>query len=229
MNKFSVVIPLLNEIDEKKRFKKLIHQFEDHQLIFCDAGSSDGTFEELQDLQREFPNIRVIQENLESPSVLKTIEIAYPYIKRPHTLIHPVDLDLNKNLEVVELLELGAVQAFYKSYAPTNWLLRLQSFFLNRVDLKVRQNFVWTNAPLIQSEVLKEFRPKAYGFLEDVQLSDALKVNYNIKPIEFPIIVSSRRYMHKGTIRRFIKNALIILMYRSRLLSIKKLKMIYET
>ena len=227
MNRFNIIIPLLNEIKEVSRFESLAEQFAAHNLIFCDSGSSDGTAEAIKSLKESYPQITLNFAKLESPSVLKTIELAYPNCTEEYTLIHPVDMDLNGNLELAEISELSKTAAFYKTYAPSNWLLFLQSLFLNFIDLKMRSNFVWTNNPIIKTHILKTFKPKTYGFLEDVQLSDYLKSRYKLQVINSPIIASSRRYVEKGTIRRFIKNAFIMLMFRTGVMSISKLKSIY--
>lgn len=227
MNQFNVIVPLFNEVSEKQRIKNLIHKFNSHKIILCDAGSSDGTQEFLFEMKEAFPSISINIQNLPKPSVLKTVELGYKDCSHPHTIIHPVDIDLNKNLEIAELITIDKVVIFYKKYSPTNLLLRLQSIYLNRLDLRLRSNFVWTNAPIIKTHILKSFKPKTYGFLEDVQLSDFLKSRYKYQLIKSHILVSSRRYKANGTLFRFIKNAFIMASYRLGVLSIERLKSIY--
>lgn len=227
MNKISIIFPVLNEVSEVETFKALIEKFDGHQIIFCDSGSTDGTVEALAQLKSLYPNVLICTKNIESPSVLKTIELSYSKIIHDHVLIHPIDLEIIPTLSSINISLLDEAVIFYKRYQPENLLLKLQANFLNKVDLNIRHNFVWTNAPIIKTTILKSFKPDVYGFLEDVQLSDWLKKKVTIRIIENPITVSSRRYIKKGTVKRFAKNVFIMLMYRLKLLSIEKLKAIY--
>lgn len=227
MNKISVIFPVLNEKEEVQSFKNLIEKFEKHQIIFCDPGSTDGTVEALYQLKALYPQIHICSVKIEIPSVLKTIELAYPKIIHDYVLIHPIDLEINQPLANINISSTDDIIVYYKNYRPDNLLLKLQAFYLNKFDLNIRHNFVWTNAPIIKTTILKNFKPNVYGFLEDVQLSDFLKKNHNLRVIKNAITVSSRRYIQTGTARRFVKNAAIILMYRLKLKSIKKLKAIY--
>ena len=58
----SIVIPLYNEKDSLKLlYEKILEQVKNrqHEIIFIDDGSTDGSFEVLTDLQKQNPSVRV--------------------------------------------------------------------------------------------------------------------------------------------------------------------------
>ena len=58
----SIVIPLYNEKDSLKLlYEKILEQVKNrqHEIIFIDDGSTDGSIEVLTDLQKQNPSVRV--------------------------------------------------------------------------------------------------------------------------------------------------------------------------
>ena len=60
---FSIVTPILDRVDYIDRWFKSIssQKFSNFEVIVCDNGSSDGTYEKLNKISHTFPKLKVVQ------------------------------------------------------------------------------------------------------------------------------------------------------------------------
>ena len=146
-------------------------------------------------------------------------------------MIHPVDANVSVGLKrLTEELNKEACPdyfIFFKKYDPAPILLKWQELALNYIRVNLMKSFVWTNCPVIRTDVLTPLSQNSEGFLEDVILSDQLKENRSSLIIKDSVTISSRRYEKDGVFKRFIGNLYIMILYRLKLKSIHELKVMY--
>lgn len=234
MKNLIIIIPILNEI---KHLPVLFEQLNTYPkqltIIFLDPGSTDGSTlyvkHNLKNLENK--NAKLIEGNIDSPSILKTLSLApRQNIMGKYIFIHPVDINAQATLKDIssgKALE-RPYYIVHKSYDKGHTLLKIQEWILNKVRIDILHQFVWTNAPIIKSDDFLEIIKSPSGFLEDVIASDYLKSKYTAGIIKTPVIVSSRRYTKDGVLTRLTGNIYIMIMYRLKLKTISQLKLIYH-
>jgi glycosyltransferase involved in cell wall biosynthesis len=229
MNNLTIIIPLLNEDKHLKSFLNIIDTYPNGmKFLFCDCGSTDNTLNILKSLNTA-KNIDIYTEKVPNPSISKTISIAKQHITTPFCMIHPIDANCSSALKDIDTIlkkDLSYI-LFYKKYVPNHYLLRLQEFLLNNIRVKIFKSFVWTNCPIFKTEIYKEILQFNEGFLEDVLISDFLKKTYSPYISKQHVLISSRKYFKDGHNKRFLGNALIMLLFRFKLKSVKDLKKMY--
>lgn len=104
---------------------------------------------------------------------------------------------------------------FLKRYDRKTPLLALTEFALN-VRARRAREFVGTNAIFVRADVFADLRYNE-NFLEDVEFSDELCRRYGrdrIAVITDPVLVSSEKYLHIGSLKATLINAVIMTAYR---------------
>lgn len=227
---FSIIIPVLNEFDKISHLVSKLKTYPSKYKVFiCDGGSTDGTLEYLKSLNKEI-DFELLSQKLETPSILATINIALEHVSTKYVMIHPIDVNA---LNTINQLALDPPHQNnyiipFKKYDSPHLLLKIQEYLLNNIRVRLMKSFVWTNCPIIKTNMLIPLAKDPVGFLEDVILSDELsKLGKKPDILKTPVIVSSRRYVKDGTVSRFLGNIYIMLLFRLKLASIAKLKRIY--
>lgn len=229
MKDVTILIPVFNEEKALPSLFKTLESYPPHKVLFCDGGSTDKSRELIK--EKGFP---LLEKNIKDNSVWRTLCLARNKADTDLVWIHPVDMEAPEVLSKLnayfrEGMDYGW---FEKVYLEKHWLLSFQAWFLNRYRSKMGKSFVWTNAPIIRTELfnslanLKLFRD-AEGFLEDVVLSDYLKKHYDGQFMNLKIHVDPRRYLRQGIFKRFWGNLKIMYLYRFKKTSPKKLKELY--
>ena len=229
-NKLSIIIPILNEISHLPSLFKVLHSYsKEINIIFCDAGSVDGSHE-LISLECKKNHYSYFYNSLKSPSVMSTIELAKDNLRdSQYVMVHPVDAHCEKAITKL-LSEINMNKdyyLFYKSYSPSQILLNIQEFYLNKIRLGHQKQFVWTNCPVFKIEFFHNILRFNSGFLEDVLLSDYMKEGHRPVILKEKVIISSRRYLARKTPRQILRNFYIMISFRLKLKSIEELKSIY--
>ncbi len=227
----SLVIPVLNEElilpSLLKNCESLAQEFQGKlEVIFSDSGSTDSTAEIL----RTVPWINFVENSEKKPLAIATSFLKGAAQARGRWILLCCADSILSHQCLRQLFSLEYKEYSYgffqKEYAQANWILKLQSLYLNRIRAQFFKDFVWTNAPFFKKELLGEISQN--GFLDDVISSD--KLNKQYLPIIFSsakVQVSSRRYLKEGVFSRFFANILIVGLYRLRLCSIDELKSVY--
>lgn len=229
MQSLSILIPVLNEA---AKIPELIEKLKTYPttipIIICDGGSQDDTLHLLQSLKGDL-SFEVIHEKLPSPSIMGTLSLGLTTLRSEFVMIHPVDVDakfLLKELNPSKFKNYDYIVP-YKRYDSSHIILKIQEFLLNNLRLSLKKSFVWTNCPIVKTDLLRKLAIKPAGFLEDVILSDELAKLSTPLVIKTAVVVSSRRYQKDGTLGRFLGNAYIMFLFRFKLASIEKLKKMY--
>jgi len=233
MTNLTIIIPILNE---EKVLPSLLEKIATYSLsinlIFCDGGSSDGGLDILKNFKNKSnrSNIEILSENLEAPSIIKTLNLARDAIKTDYVLLHPVDADCTSVLIGFNVLiqKRSEVIIFFKKYSPSTALLHLQELVLNNIRVRIFKKFVWTNCPALRSDIFLEILKHDHGFLEDVITSEYLRSLYTPQICTKSVVISSRRYQKDGTLKRVLSNLLILFLYQFNLKTIAELKVMYH-
>lgn len=232
----SIIVPILNEkeiiSDVLQFYDKLISQFNDRiDVIYSDSGSSDGTLEVLKNGPKN-KNTFYLYNQFKNPSIGQGIHQAMKSTLREYIIIIPCDVFLQidgfghliSKLESKKYLWGG----FYKTYYPSNIFFNIFAFLQNHIRWKLLKNLVWTNAIFFKKNMISDDNFPIEGFLEDILLSDLLKKNKGRVIIKSKVEVSARRYFLESYFLRMLKNIFILFCYRTKMVSIYKLKKIYE-
>jgi len=216
MRDVTVLVPVINEEKALPGLLKTLESYPPHKVIFCDGGSTDRSCELIKE-----KGYKIIEKTVKHKSLWKTICLAKNHIDTEFVWIHPVTVEAPEVLAKLQsyFQEGKDYGWFHKIYLEKNWPLSIQAFLLNKLRSKWKGNFLWTNAPIIQTDLfraltnLKKMR-ETEGVLEDVILSDYLKKHYDGQFMKIKIHVNPRRYLTQGVLNRICKNIKALYLYR---------------
>lgn len=239
----TLIIPVLNEERIIKRFCENLESLskdykktfnEELEVIFCDPGSKDKTLKIINEFRAASP-WKLVSENLDNPTITRTIRTSLNFVSNELIIILPVDCLITK----ASLMEARGIDnsffygAFPKNFTPTTWFMNQYSHLQNKIRLQILKNMVWTNCIVIRKELVED--PMIFQtaeFLEDVILSDNLKSQYSIHIFNNPVFVSSRKYSPEiSFLNSFVQiliNFSIILLYRLGYKDLHKLRKLYN-
>ena len=99
------LVPTFNERKNIYIFINTINRLDlklDHNILFIDDNSNDGTIEELIKAKKEFYNIDYIIRNEKKRDLTQSLVFGINYLKEKYTLI--MDCDLQHDYEKIEIL-----------------------------------------------------------------------------------------------------------------------------
>ena len=99
------LVPTFNERKNIYIFINTINRLNlklDHNILFIDDNSNDGTIEELIKAKKEFYNIDYIIRNEKKRDLTQSLVFGINYLKEKYTLI--MDCDLQHDYEKIEIL-----------------------------------------------------------------------------------------------------------------------------
>lgn len=235
----SIAIPFYNEESIlKDHLPKLIHELnkinKPIEVFLCDSGSNDKSLKMVESFIRTKIHGLHTWKFLYSTQRLSCGESCSrvgPIFTGKWLLILPADCQIDSE-HLSALLNLPANEAwggFQKEYSPNSLFLKGLAYLLNNFRTKYLRHLVWTNGLFISQSLYKQYPIPAKGFMEDVIWSDRLRRSekpfYFLKP---KIKVSSRRYQENGYFKVALLNLIIIVLYRFKILSIARLKLLYH-
>ncbi len=236
MYKASIIIPVLNEYSQLKKFLiglrlwKLIF-LNQLQIIIIDSQSTDQSQEVFNLIEAE--KLATVLQLKTTPHQTKSIGLAVQQacekVQSELVIILPIDVELSdpqidQLLSInISLLDWGC---FTKKYSDTRYLMSSYAWAQNTFRSHFLRQAVWTN-------VFFFHRKYAYliptnGFLEDVILSDRLRKISKGLVINKPVIVNSRKYSQDGLKTRIFSNFLILILFRLGYKNTQALKDYYQ-
>ena len=235
--KLTIIVPVLNEREIIKESLiglasslKGCHRCDQCEVVVVDAGSTDGT----DCVARAYCEVRgwcFTGGRLTDPSIGKTIQLGLMQASGDYVLLLPCDCRIS-SAGMRELMEACSQQGqdyggFYKVYVPDSFGLRVYASLQNLLRTALLKNLVWTNGIWFRRSLVKAEKLPCGGFLEDVQLSDLLKRQFQIQLLSAPIEVSARRYT-AGSLRRILINLVVIGLYRVGFRDVRRLRRFYQ-
>lgn len=207
--KISVIMPAYNEagvieknvLETIKTFKKFNV---DYEIIIIDDGSSDKTWEEIQRLERDFPQVKV-SRNMQNFGKGRALKKGFRYVTGDYVVFLDSDIDLHPaQLETFfDIMKLDNVDIVIGSKRHPNSILNypLQRkiisfvyFFFIKLLFGLPIKDTQTGLKLFKCEVLKSVFPKIVvkSFAYDLEiLVYAHKLGYKIA--EAPVFIDSKR------------------------------------
>lgn len=240
---FTIIVPVLNE---RKIIENALTELQT-QLLIClfhknllvevmvaDNGSADGSAE-IGKVFCTQVGWKWVENASKNGSIWATVSHALAESKSSSFLILPLDCKINSRdiLTAQTALTTGGYLSggFEKTYLPSGPLLHLYCNLQNLIRTRLLKNLVWTNGIFFRKEIIEppheRFVLPATGFLEDIQFSDYIKTIGSWVLLKGPVLVSSRRYQARNTLRTIIINGLILLLYRTGIASPFSLKRFY--
>ncbi len=204
----SVVIPVYNERNTIREIVAKVYNLNiNKEIILVDDGSTDGTIQELKNIEREFDEVRVIfhSRNQGKGAALRT---GFGQVKGDYVIVQDADLeydpaDFHKLLEVVES---GEAEVVYGSrfvgktkrdiYRKGNmhWLHLIGNKFLTKATnllYGVKLTDMETCYKLIPANLIRQIKIRSDRFNFEPEITaKILKRGYKIK--EVPIHYSGR-------------------------------------
>lgn len=204
------------------------------EVLISDAGSSDGSVEIAKefclDAQASAIQWKLQTMPLNRPSVGSTVAQGVSHSTGEVILILPADCHLSREAieDFVQAMDQGGVWGgFPKKYFPATRGLRVYESLQNRLRLKKMRHLVWTNGIFFRRELLANLSIPQVGFMEDVILSDHLRLQAGFRALRHPIHVSARRYYPDRKFFRIRKNILILGLFRSGWVGVDRLRRMY--
>jgi glycosyltransferase involved in cell wall biosynthesis len=230
----TILVPVLNEMplldDLFRRLAPLCARYPSQlELILCDGGSRDGSFELMHRNQYNLP-YTLVAAPAKKPSVARTLAPGVMRANGSFILVLPADCELEPK-SLAPFFEEAAPRrmscgGFLKVYEPGGFVLNLYAWLQNRIRVGMLRHLVWTNA-LFWKRGLLSMLPQD-GFLEDVMVSDFLRQQKGWRALHGPVIVSSRRYYPHQVFERILLNLRILYLYRTGKATIQQLSEIYH-
>jgi glycosyltransferase involved in cell wall biosynthesis len=224
----SIVVPFRNEVSLIDSMVTAHKQLQTSQIefIYVDDGSVDGSGDELRRLSAGVTILR-----LDGVGTGKAFLAGAKQAGGRYVLLLPIDCGVS-SAGIVELLRVSSnekteVLLFPKRYARTeamSWYAFMQNFVL----IKIVKLASWTNGFVIHRGLVPALeRATKDDFLNDLELSRNLRA----KPwrvLSNVISVSARRYENDGTWRRILINGVILVLWRFKLASPRRLWELYK-
>ncbi|MGK0366926.1 MAG: glycosyltransferase involved in cell wall biosynthesis [Thermoproteota archaeon] len=232
-NMFSIIIPFYQEGEALKLcLDRLFNNFNDLGVEIIVSSTSYTKKEE--EVLRPYINdkrLKWVKGDREITSIGSTVSQAISSCRYKYVIVLPVDVELT--VECLSLFQKSKKEtsnygAFYKEYDSDSFILKTYGYIQNKVRLNIFKNIVWTNCFYIEREFLKSIKIPEDGFMEDVLWSDELKRKGKCQVIPASVNVSIRKYSKDGRVQRIFGNLLIMFLFRLNIVSIKKLKSIYQ-
>lgn len=230
--RISAIVPVLNEesvIDSFLQWHLTLSGID--EWILVDGSSSDRTLERIRAFQSQYSQLRLIagehlrgrarQMNAGAASAVGEVFL----FLHSDCKLDPLAPDALKNiLSNKEIIGGG----FYKKYEQETALLRCYRSLMNLVRTKWLRNLVGTNAIFIRRSVFETLGgyPEV-SILEDMILCDRMKSAGKLAMLKPYLIVSSRRYIKDGIVRRMIMAVRILILFRIMRVEPNQLKMYY--
>lgn len=235
--KLCVVVPMFNELSITERslqalrtsislskFKYILEV----KVVVSDGGSQDGSAK-IAKIFCQNSNWLWTQVQI-APSVGRTILNGVRTCNADVYFIIPIDCEVGPlNFQALDqALGKGiACGGFYKEYIPNRRILEIYASLQNKIRLGLLKHTVWTNGIFLKREILDSVPIPSSGFLEDVELSDQIRLLPKWGHIKSPIKVSARRYYPNRIWHRIFINVVIMTMYRLGFSNRKTLRSIY--
>lgn len=208
MEKVSVVIPAYNEghhiVDN---LKEVIHVFDEfgyrYEIIVVDDGSQDGTYEELQRVSRQYPQI-IIKRNMRNYGKGRALKKGVRFATGDYIVFLDADMELHPGqiqtfFDIMRLDEADAVIGS-KMHPNSKVIYPLHRKIVSNVyyaiiwllfDLPIRDT--QTGLKLFRTEAVKKAFPKILikRFAYDIELLAVIhRMGYKIT--EAPVILNSQ-------------------------------------
>lgn len=225
--KISIILPVLNERELIEGCLEHLLSLKPDEIIVADGGSSDGTAEWLRDC--ELP-VQVIQT---PPGRARQMNAGAVQAKSEILLFAHADLIFPADAlaRIRNALEQGREYGgFFKKYRPESFLMKLYRWSLNHLYLNFFKRLVGSNGLFMN----RSFYHKIGGFpnvpfMEDLELMrEALRHASPTIISDSSVLVSSRRYQQKGSLRQMVRNGLILFQYTFLKKSPQELEDIYR-
>lgn len=237
----SIIIPFLNEIAIIEKALAMVSENLERVADSCggvrwevclvDSGSMDGSGEWGRDYAEQ-KAWQFVDAKLVRPSIGRALNSAIKDVESEFVVFLPMDVEIPLaalNL-LAEVLVGDEVQCggFIKAYSPQTLFLKTYVGVQNIFRSKLLKNLVWTNVIFGRRQLFVEEPLPEDGFLEDVILSDRLKHKNGWRLLNSRVLVSSRKYYPERVGKRIFVNLLIMFLYRTRLVGINRLKLMYQ-
>jgi hypothetical protein len=234
----TIFVPWLNELENVSAWISFLQICAEQKncqtvaFIFCDNGSTDQGFIELESKAKSFIgsksyslNLIFIRDELRNiRGLLNSLNQTIDRVRTPWLMILPADCKIEPAALSVLTKTLLTTKKnwgfFFKHYEHKNILNRIYSGLQNWILAQAFNLFVWTNAPFFRTSFLMSQlkQTTVYGFLDDLYLSR--RMNFiDEKPLLFANIsikVSDRRYRNNGFGKQVLKNGIILLLFLFR-------------
>ncbi|MBI4737596.1 MAG: TIGR04283 family arsenosugar biosynthesis glycosyltransferase, partial [candidate division NC10 bacterium] len=215
----SVIVPVLNEAGTiGPCLDRLAQLSPPPEVIVCDGGSTDSTLEEVAS--------RPWVELVRTPRAGRGLQMnaGAAAAKRATLLFLHADswLPEDASEQILSALEDPRIAGggFHKQHDAAPRALKAMDWWLNHVRTDLFHKLVGTNAIFVRAEVFRRLGGyRDWPLLEDVDFSDRLQAMGRLAVLRGPVLVSARKYLEGGVVRRTAVNALV--MFGHRVLRLK--------
>lgn len=207
--RISVIMPAFNEAEViKKNVLETINTFksfgDDFEIIIIDDGSSDNTWQEINDLANKYPQVKVTR-NMQNYGKGRALKKGFRQASGDYVVFLDSDIDLHPaQIETFfDILKLDNADIVIGSKRHPNsvlnypWSRKIVSnvyFFFIKIMFGLPIKDTQTGLKLFKYEVLKKIFPKivvkAFAFDLEI-LANAHRLGYKIA--EAPVHIDSKR------------------------------------
>ena len=204
MDKYSIIIPIHNEIDCLKKLLKSIENyfFKGHEIIIIDDGSTDGSTQVLEN--SKLINLITIRNNKGKGYAIRQ---GLKIVKYDSVIIFDGDLELNPS-EISKLMILDKKKKIYsamgyrfKSLNPFksnfDWGNFMFTSFFNILFKSNHRDILCCAKAFYLNQSTKKYLT-SNGFDIDIELSSVLTINNNFKKIPQVLLSYNRRTIEEG-------------------------------
>ena len=205
------LVPTFNERKNIYIFINTINRLDlklDHNILFIDDNSNDGTIEELIRAKKEFYNIDYIIRNEKKRDLTQSLVLGINYLKEKYTLI--MDCDLQHDYEKIEILIKNITENNFDLVIGSRFIKDGQNISMNKrrvLESKLGillSRFIGINTvmdPLsgffiIRTNLLKKIKNKiktrGFKILLTILYLYKNQLNYNELPIKFNVRIHEK-------------------------------------
>lgn len=175
----TAVMPVYNEIELVEGAVRQLHQFlsghfDDFEIVVVESGSTDGTAQACDRLERELRNVKVLHEATRN-GMGSALRLGYSQASRSHTFLATADIPfpLETLSRAVPLLDRYDCVLSFRDEDRRGMLRKLQSAvyaLLVRRSLGLRMKSVNSAFKLIPTQFLRSLPLESRGWFLDAEI-----------------------------------------------------------